>query len=595
MVTITINSIPRPYIKITGVLSGWNNNDEVLNYQWKTSETSTGTYNTVEEGESASSYTIKYIDQGNYLKVFLTYVDNSTTYTISSDAVLIENLPELSTVTIDSNVNISNLKKGSLLRVSNLTYTLDPYVTVGYSYQWYKSENGRTDFVKLYYTDKATYTLTENDYNCRFKCSVNAYGGASGTVDSNIIQVPSERTLSTTLFKKQIKEPIFNLQCKISFLNPDQTLQREITPDILDLSGEINTSFSDGIRRTINLKLDNQNNKYDIDVNKMWLGQMFKVEMGMVVDDVTIYYPQGVYYIKKPTITNTPNSRYIQIQAVDKWGFLNGNVFGNLDATYKTMKSSNIYDATRQLLKFDRGNGMPLDYQEPILTSYYVGKYYVTDGVRYYYLNAPYDSEIDCTKTFADILLDYKKMLVGIIYYDASGHLTIEAAQEDIMDTTKEILWYFNNGDAELMEDKVSYNFEKLYNDIVIWGNTVTGHTATARVSNTNPKSDTNIYIVGRKTKTYDDKNYYSDEQCLALAKYYLKRTTILQKSINMSCTPMYHLDVNKLVDIQLPQDSKSQRYLINSIKTPLAPSQKMELNVVSVSDLDFTGYQTEV
>ena len=127
-------------------------------------------------------------------------------------------------------------------------------------------------------------------------------------------------------------------------------------------------------------------------------------------------------------------------------------------------------------------------------------------------------------------------------------------------------------------------------------GNVVNGYQFKARVQNRNPLSNTSIQRIGIKTKEpVEDNQYYSDNQCAELAKYYAKVDTILQKSGNVSSIPLYHLDVNKLVTISTPNNNMSKElFLITGFS--LSSSSSMTLNVTSVNILkDFSVVEATV
>ena len=214
-------------------------------------------------------------------------------------------------------------------------------------------------------------------------------------------------------------------------------------------------------------------------------------------------------------------------------------------------------------------------------------------------LNCPYTVTIEKGKTDADILLEYATILCAHIYYDVNGRLILEPMSDetdDITDTNKEILWDYSVNEKTFLGLTQTYNFDKIHNDIIVLGNVVNGYQFKARVQNRNPLSNTSIQRIGIKTKEpIEDNQYYSDEQCAELAKYYAKVDTILQKSGNVSSIPLYHLDVNKLVTISTPNNNMSKElFLITGFS--LSSSSSMTLNVTSVNILkDFSVVEATV
>lgn len=211
----------------------------------------------------------------------------------------------------------------------------------------------------------------------------------------------------------------------------------------------------------------------------------------------------------------------------------------------------------------------------------------------------PYTAKVERGKTYADVLLEYATILCAHIYYDANGRLTIEPMTDeadDITDTNKEIVWHFTIEEKQLLGLNTTYNFDKVYNDIIVLGNVVNGYQFKARVQNRNLMSNTCVQKIGLKTKDpLEDNQYYSDEQCKELAMYYAKVDTILQKSGDISSTPLYHLDVNKLATVSTPNNNMSKESFLITGYT-LNSSDSMAINVTSVNVLkDFSVVEAEV
>lgn len=211
----------------------------------------------------------------------------------------------------------------------------------------------------------------------------------------------------------------------------------------------------------------------------------------------------------------------------------------------------------------------------------------------------PYTVKVERGKTYADILLEYATILCAHIYYDANGRLTIEPmtdTADDITDTNKEVLWNYSTEEKSFLGLSQTYNLSKVYNDIIVLGNIVNGYQFKARVQNKNLMSDTCIQKIGLKTKEpLEDNQYYSDEQCKELAMYHAKVDTIMQKSGSISSTPLYHLDVNKLVTVSTPNNNMSKELFLISGYT-LNSSESMSINVTSVNVLkDFSVVEAKV
>ena len=439
----------------------------------------------------------------------------------------------------------------------------------------------------------------------------------------------------------------FKKAIKVEWLNPDESVNFEFTNSLYDINVDLSVNYQNGSRRTCTLTLNNDRNKFPINFNNIWFGQKFKLWMGIYIDEKTPYYfPQGVFYVSNPNEVYQPSTRTIKINGVDKWAFLDGTLHGKLHGTYQTNINNDLFAATRNLLRlsiFDNSFNETddvtkmIDPTSPFIspallnkTTYVLNTSYIYDNTKIYYSydknnnsykeysytdstwysiyntlytkvevwKCPYTAKVERGKTYADVLLEYATILCAHIYYDVNGRLVIEPmidTADNITDTDKEILWHYTVEEKTFLGLTQTYNFDKVYNDIIVLGNITNGYQFKARVQNRNLMSDTCVQKIGLKTKDpFEDNQYYSDDQCKELALYYAKVDTILQKSGDIASTPLYHLDVNKIVSVSTPNNNMSKElFLITGFS--LNSSDTMSVNVTSVNVLkDFSVVEVD-
>ena len=389
---------------------------------------------------------------------------------------------------------------------------------------------------------------------------------------------------------------------KIEWVNNDGSSYGEITNSYVDMSGTVSVSMENGTRRTADIELDNSSGEFSVDVYNLWYGKMVKLWMGVYLSDGSPYYfPQGVFYVNSVEESNTPLQRTVSLHLIDKWCFLDGTMWGNLDGIYIVPVGSNIYDALTKLLKTSRFTGENVDEAgepqtnavDPImpnLSSYYLTKTYKDGETTYNAIDTPYEIRMEYGKTYADILLEFATILGAYIYYDVDGRLTIEPTQDDIVDSSKPILWTFTPNEQEFLSEDSSHDFGTFYNDIIVIGYTTNGKQAKGRAQNKNTASPTSIPIVGIKTyPPYEDSAYYTDEQCNELAEYYLKRQTIKQRSVQISSAPMFHLRENRLIECVRPYTMEKEALLISGYDLPIGTTGTMSITATSVNEFSFS------
>ena len=226
----------------------------------------------------------------------------------------------------------------------------------------------------------------------------------------------------------------------------------------------------------------------------------------------------------------------------------------------------------------------------PNLSSYYLTKTYKDGETTYNAIDTPYEIRMEYGKTYADILLEFATILGAYIYYDVDGRLTIEPTQDDIVDSSKPILWTFTPNEQEFLSEDSSHDFGTFYNDIIVIGYTTNGKQAKGRAQNKNTASPTAVQIVGIKTyPPYEDTAYYTDEQCNELAEYYLKRQTIKQRSVQISSAPMFHLRENRLIECVRPYTMEKEALLISGYDLPIGTTGTMSITATSVNEFSFS------
>ncbi len=144
-------------------------------------------------------------------------------------------------------------------------------------------------------------------------------------------------------YLEKLRDPHYKTAIKISWLYPDETVQKEFTNDLYNMSGNLTVNYQNGARRSCTITLSNDNGKFPVDYNNIWLGQKFQLWMGLYLDDGTPFYlPQGIFYIKNPKETYNPNTKTLTLQGVDKWAYLDGSLFGYLRGTYQSLINQDI-------------------------------------------------------------------------------------------------------------------------------------------------------------------------------------------------------------------------------------------------------------
>lgn len=132
---------------------------------------------------------------------------------------------------------------------------------------------------------------------------------------------------------------------KIEILNSDDTPRLTITDDILT-GGSINAKVNNGQRRTASLTIYNGHRKYGIKQGSLFYGTKLKLYVGIMMGDSPWYEPQGIYYIQQIVPSRSAGVDTIALTLTDKWGRLDGTVFGKTPSRIEYNKSETVYRNT---------------------------------------------------------------------------------------------------------------------------------------------------------------------------------------------------------------------------------------------------------
>ena len=405
---------------------------------------------------------------------------------------------------------------------------------------------------------------------------------------------PSERFND---YLKMLRTP-FQKLCRLRFLQPDGSTAFAIdnNPNVSKsmafiAEGSVSENWQNGRRRSASVTLDNAGGEYEYNVNNVWFGTEIALDEGLVLSDGTPFYlPQGIFLAEEPGETLNPVGKTAQYTLVDKAANLDGGLFGNLTGTYEVQVGTNIFEPIAALLNLDRGNGMPVDRVAPVFTEYYNGKTQtLPDGTTVPVTNAPYTLTVDRDGgTYWGVISGLAEMLNAWVGYDETGALRVDPSQDDILDADKPVLWEFSLRDATILGAAYTVKNTEVYNDYIVVGDQMSDYSQPAgRAQNMDPSSPTNVQTIGRKTIIETAAGYATATQCRDKAEWMLKRSSVLQRAVSISCSQLMHIRCNELVTLMRTDKagSPTERHLIQSFSRPLAGTGQMTITATSVND----------
>lgn len=394
-----------------------------------------------------------------------------------------------------------------------------------------------------------------------------------------------------------LRKPFIKL-CRLRFLNPDGSTAFALDNNPLGkrntsfiAEGNISVNLQNGQRRTATSTLYDVDGSFAYKVNRIWFGQEIAIDEGLILPNGEEFYiQQGVFLFANPTDALMPNGNTYTYNLVDKWANLDGSLFGNLDATYEVERGTNIFAPIASLLALDRGNGIPIDRVKPVFTEYYNGKTQkLPSGGSALLTNTPYTLRVSADGgNYGGVVLGLTEMLNAWVGYDPYGALRVDPSQDDILDSNKPVQWQFSADEVTFLGATYTVKNSEVYNDYIVVGEQLSDYSQpSGRATNYDPKSDTNANLIGKKTLYVSKSGFATDTQCQDYAEWKLKRATVLQKAVSVSCSQLFHIKENELITIVRAdkEGAPAERHLIQGFTRPLTGNDQMTISCVSTSD----------
>ena len=362
--------------------------------------------------------------------------------------------------------------------------------------------------------------------------------------------------ISFTYLKKLIERPYVKPRYRLSVLTPDEKVDYVIpNSDIVKGSLNYTENYQNGQRRNISVQLINSQKKYTPSVNGIWISTRFRFDIGLEVGNEILWFPKGIYILGNVELTRYNSEKVITYQLQDKYAIYEGKT-GTLETAYEVELGSNIEDALHGIQNFSLGNGYVLDYKEIIMDPSFKGQ--KTQSTIRVEQGDNLGSVIDALAT----------QLSAEYYYNTVGNLCFYPINETVDDSSKPIIWTYKKNSIDLQSMNLNYNNEEIVNIVKVVGDNIDNGIYSAVVSNNNPTSPICVEQIGRRmAPTYTEENIWSDDLAYDLARYYLRKSSII--SVDFSATVSFNpiLTVNNICEIDDDfLDLSREKLLINSI-----------------------------
>lgn len=349
----------------------------------------------------------------------------------------------------------------------------------------------------------------------------------------------------------------------------------ELTNLLENSNGSITRNLQNGSRASITVSLINDKLQHSISPDSIWMGQMFQLQIGVEIANGEIFWvQQGWFCLTNPTITSNFSERRIEFSAVDKFANLDGTLGGVLSNTY--IIPTTVVNLTTAIKSILIEAGDPIS---PIIDA-------VFDSVV-----IPYTITKQYGSNYGELLQELASFASANIGYTDFGQFFFQQGSQDIPDNTKPTQQLLGVTEVNYMGASSIFQFDKIFNSILIIGDNVNGNLASAKATNDNLLSPTRVQLIGEKLKVIEDSIIPDDTFALSRANWELKRLNMIQSLTSIKCAPLPHLRENIVVSLTDPAlGYENERFLIQSLNYPNYIGGIMELSVVNVNELSFNN-----
>lgn len=387
----------------------------------------------------------------------------------------------------------------------------------------------------------------------------------------------------------ELHKPMRKMYVKMEILSHYEGAIGEITSDLSSTDGSITINKEQGCRRSCSLSIIDRSGKYIPQKDSsFWYNRKFKIFIGLQVDENIYWFPQGVFVTKSAN----SNGRRLNVEGVDKYGFLDGTLNARMclveyqASVTNSKKGTNIATLIKDTLMLDLGNNIPLDPVEPII-----------DPI-FYNVTLYDDIVVDEGGYLGEIFNKIAEMYGANIYYDVNGRLRMERVfNYNLPSWYRHLSPQFELSETEITETDINYtyNYDGV-NIITVTTDNTSGKIYSYTAKNENPQSPVNINAVGYKG--LDGGTYYiplgdtseesGEEKCRQQAEYMLLQHTCMSTGIsyNLPITP--HLNVDNTVRVSNDYyNFDKQLFIVNSITMPLSATE-MSIEATNLQWLPF-------
>lgn len=338
---------------------------------------------------------------------------------------------------------------------------------------------------------------------------------------------------------------------KVEIYEQDGTTIWKSRDDIGVLSGSINVDQTRQERRVFQLTLDNSDGSISHAPDGLWYDKIIKVWRGIQYDSLTedgLYLPQvGEFMIDEVSSANFPAT--ISLQGRDYTKKLKTSKF-----KYPTSFAEGV--AIESVIKTIAVNG-GISPNKIVIP--YTAK---TTGKDWYF-----DKGTERWKAMTDIATNYGYEL----YFDGSGFLVMVEFSDP--STTASIFTFRTGVQGNLVSYSKASRDARLYNSVVVTGESSNKIPVYAVAENHTPGSPTSIEEIGERVYEYSSEFITTQQQADAVARQLLWSVSLEEFDVTLNSIVLPWLEAGNIVEFEDPtaEGYEPDRFLFSNFEIPLS------------------------
>lgn len=364
---------------------------------------------------------------------------------------------------------------------------------------------------------------------------------------------------------------------RIYILNADDTIREELPLEDMLSSGSFSENYQSGQRCSLSLILFNGDGKYTPNINQLWVGTKMRFDAGIEqYDGGIIWVQKGIFVITSVQPNYSPGTQTVSISLGDKFSELESGA-GKMQMAYEVPRDSNIKAVVKELLGIAKGDGGPLDYQEP----------YFSPAISIKKTQAKINKSAG--DTVGSLILDLASHAGAEVFYNAQGRLTFLPLNSAGDDNDKPILFNYETARGDLGDLNFSFDYSNIINKIILVGATVDGGVVRGEAENSNALSPLNTSRIGVRPSVVNASEVKTKIVAEENARYQLRKNLVLKTSVGLSVPYNPLIGVNNLITITNEFfELVKQNFLIQSVSFSLDYNANMSISVSNLNNLPF-------